>query len=138
MWCSRLPPNIQALIASQPSGALDNLADLADRVCDIVSPLPHVNACSTSAAQAAPGSSMEVMSREIAELKQAVKNLTMQLNRQGRNPERYNNRRRSRSRSTSNYEKFPTCWYHSKFGAKATKCTKPCDYGRLGNSQGSR
>jgi len=28
------------------------------------------------------------------------------------------------------------CWYHRKFGADATKCTKPCNF-KAGNGQGS-
>ncbi|CAH2087681.1 unnamed protein product [Euphydryas editha] len=81
IWSSRLPSNIQALIASQPSTTLEALADLADRVQDIVSPIRQV---ATTSSPAIPCSSQETMSLEIAELKEAVKNLTLQLNHRGR------------------------------------------------------
>lgn len=143
IWCSRLPANLQTLIASQPTSTLEATADLADRVHDIVA--PSLQVASTSSAYAVPGS-MQSMANEIAELKAAVKNLTMQLNngqnrsRDQRRPNRPNdrNRKRSRSRSQSNYQKFPNCWYHNRHGANATQCIKPCDYGKSGNAQGGR
>ena len=39
--------------------------------------------------------------------------------------ERSRSRNRSQSRPRDN-SKFDTCWYHYKFGAKATKCDLPC------------
>lgn len=129
IWCSRLPANIQALIASQPTASLDVLADLADRVFDIVAPTPVVSAASCAPASQ-PSTSMESMALEIAELKEAVKNLTMKLNRRQQRQPRQRERSSSiqRNRSQSSYRKYPSCWYHAKFGSKATKCMKPCNY----------
>ncbi|XP_045783658.1 uncharacterized protein LOC123879808 [Maniola jurtina] len=129
IWCSRLPASIQTLIASQPAGSLEDLADLADRVCDIVSPSPQVS--TSSAAPTTSVHSVESMALEIAELKEAVKNLTMQLNRRDRQPRRRQTERstsRRRNRSQSSYRKYPACWYHAKFGSNATKCVKPCNF----------
>lgn len=135
IWSSRLPSNIQTLLASQPHSSLEALADLADRVQDIVLPPRQVAATSSST----PGSVVESMASEIAELKRAVKNLTLQLDRQSRPQNRSRaGRSRSATRSNSNYRKFPQCWYHSKFGTKATRCQKPCDFGKAGNAQGGR
>lgn len=134
IWSSRLPSNIQTLIASQQDSTLEALADLADRVQDIVAPTLQV------AATAIPGPSMQSMSLEIAELKEAVKKLTLQLNRQSRPRNRFNDsqRQRSTSRSASSYRKHPLCWFHSKFGHKANKCIKPCDFKSSGNAPGGR
>lgn len=139
IWCSRLPSNLQALIASQPTISMEASADLADRVHDIVSPPLQVSA--TSAAQPVPGSSMQSMAIEIAELKEAVKNLTLQLNRPARPRNRSDSHQRQRSssrRSESSYRKYPLCWYHSKHGADARRCIKPCDFHKSENAQGSR
>lgn len=140
IWCSRLPSNLQTLIASQPTSTLEASADLADRVHDIVA--PSIQVASTSSAAPVPGS-MQSMAYEIAELKAAVKNLTMQLNQQPRSRDRSSRpndrqRRRSRSRSQSSYRRFPNCWYHSRHGDNATQCVKPCDFGKSGNAQGGR
>lgn len=139
IWCSRLPTNIQTLVASQPTSSIEALADLADRVQDIVLPTRQVAATSTSAtASSAPGSVVDSMASEIAELKRAVKNLTLQLGRQSRpqNRSRRTESSRSLTRSNSSYRKFPHCWYHSRYGIQATRCQKPCDF-KSGNAQGS-
>lgn len=140
IWSSRLPNHVQTLLASQPQSCLETLADLADRVQDIVTPARQIAA--TSSLSSAPGSVVDSMVNEIAELKRAVKNLTVQLNRQDRRsrpPQRTNSRerrKRSTTRSHSNYRKYPICWYHSKYGKKANSCQTPCDYEKSGNSRG--
>ncbi|CAK1588664.1 unnamed protein product [Parnassius mnemosyne] len=94
----------------------------------------------TSRTTSTPGTSTQSMENEIAELKAAVKNLTMQLSRRSRPCDRSSirNRRRSTSRSDSSYRRYPTCWYHSKYGDKANRCIKPCDFGKSGNARSSR
>lgn len=133
IWSSRLPSNVQTLLASQPHTSLEELADLADRVQDIVTP------CQV-AASSAPGPSMAEMANEIAELKKAVRDLTTQLNRRPRSQSRSSQqqRQRSRQRSQSSHRKYPLCFYHSKYGANARKCIKPCDYEKSENPKGSR
>lgn len=129
IWTSRLPRSVQTVIAAQPTASLEVLSDLADRIQDIAPTTPQVSAAS------APGSSLDAMANEIAELRRQMKTL---LDRQSRP----RNRRRSRSRSEttrseSNYRKFPKCWYHWKFGEKSKRCVKPCDY-EAENSRGGR
>lgn len=131
IWTSRLPENIQTVLAGQPQAPLEVLADLADRVHDIVPSKPG-QVASTSCA---PASTMESMAREIAALRKQLAELTT---RQSRKHTRGRSRSRSNTRSQSNYRKFPICWYHHKHGSKASKCIKPCDYKSSGNSQGSR
>lgn len=130
IWTSRLPSSTQSIIASQSKASLEEIAELADRVHDIVSPSPQVAAASA----AFPGSSTELTS-QIAELTRQVQSLQTQVERMSRSRScrRSTSKGRSRensraTRSQSNYRKFPVCWYHSKFGTKASKCAKPCDY----------
>lgn len=133
IWTSRLPENIQALLATQKNASLETLAELADQVQDIASPTRHV------AATADHGSTISVMANEIAELRRMVKDLTVQLNRSPRPRDRNQQRSRSRSskRSESAYRKHPLCWYHERFGSRSTRCIKPCDFTTSGNAQGS-
>lgn len=127
MWSSRLPNNIQTIVASQSKATLDEVAELADRIHDIAAPSPHV------AAATAPGASSE-LSFQVAELTRQVQKLTTKLDRMSRSKSRRSrsdSRDRSNtrsSRSQSSYRKYPLCWYHAKFGEKASRCTKPCDY----------
>ena len=134
IWTSRLPKSIQTVLAAQPAASLEVLADLADRIQDIAPPTPQV--ASTSYA---PGSSIDSMAKEIAELRKQLQNLTTQINGRSRSRTRNNSRGRSPSaRSQASYNKFPNCWYHSKFGDKAKKCIRPCDYKARKNGQGSQ
>lgn len=132
IWSQRLPTSIQPLLASQPTLTLEQLADLADNIQDIVTPCNVMAASSSHNGQAS----------EIAELKRMVERLAMKVDECTRNPYPFDNRCRSRhnttsrnrsrsrprSRSASEYRKHPVCWYHYKFGNKASKCIKPCDY----------
>lgn len=135
IWTSRLPVNLQTVIASQPNATLQALADLADKVYDLVPSSPQV------AAAAIPSSStmLDTMARQISELTRKLDNLSTKDNRRSRSRQRSDRRSRSRSntRSQSSYRKFPVCFYHNKYGEKARRCVKPCDY-RKENSQGGR
>lgn len=135
IWSSRLPSGTQTIIASQMKVPLDELAELADRIQDVVVPQPQV------AAAAAP-SSVDVITSQVAALSRQVEALTekMEMIARGRDRSRTPGRNRGRSqssgRSDANYRKYPTCWYHQKFGDDAKKCAPPCDY--QGNGPGSR
>lgn len=128
IWTSRLPGNIQTVLAAQPNASLEVLADLADRIHDIVPSVPQV--AYTSHNQA--GTSNDALVKEIASLRKQLNTLTTKNQQQQSHPRgRKQQRDRSRTpttRSQSNYRKFPQCWYHYKFGEEAKKCIRPCDY----------
>ncbi|XP_013196622.2 uncharacterized protein LOC106139679 [Amyelois transitella] len=132
IWTSRLPHNMQQVIASQASSPIETLADLADRIQDIAPPAPTVASTSSLNHSAI---TMEDMAKQIAELTRQVKALTAHNRSRSQNRSNYGNR--NRSRSNSRYRKQPLCWYHAKFGGKARKCITPCDF-KAENSQGSR
>ncbi|XP_073963078.1 uncharacterized protein [Choristoneura fumiferana] len=131
IWTSRLPKNIQTIIAVNPTASLDVLADLADRIHDV---LPSAQVASTSCA--ATESPLNTLIKQVSELTREMKTLKTQLNqRQPRSKSRSSSHTRNQSaskRSASNYRKYPKCWYHAKFGENAKKCVKPCDY-KAGN-----
>ncbi|XP_052751233.1 uncharacterized protein LOC128200775 [Galleria mellonella] len=139
IWTSRLPASTQTIIASQPKATLEELAELADRIHDVVPPILHV--ASTSAATSS-GMSINHLNQQIEDLTKQVSALTTRLDRISRNSERqpFNRlRKRSqfRSRSASNHKKYPNCWYHAKFGDQARKCIQRCDF-LAGNATGNR
>jgi len=49
LWTNRLPPNIQAIIVTQGQAALDDVAQLADKIAE-VTPSPWVAPVSSSSA----------------------------------------------------------------------------------------
>lgn len=133
IWTSRLPSSIQAVLAAQPTTPLATLAEVADRVNDIVPSSPTVASTSTSTQN-----TLDQMAKMIADLTQQVQALTAHQTRRPRSMSRGRYRRtRSSSRSCSSHKRYPTCWYHTKFGTKAKKCVKPCDF-TSGNAPDSR
>lgn len=138
IWTSRLPNNLQTIIASQMSLTLNELADLADRVHDIAPASPLIAAATSLGGESA----LDVMARQIAELTKQVSSLATKFDGHGRSRSRtkqnsYQRRERTpSSRSQSNYRKFPQCWHHFKFGKQAKKCIRPCDF-KSGNAQGN-
>lgn len=131
IWTSRLPSNLQTIIASQPGMNLQALADLADKVHELAPATAQV-----ASADVVPSTTLDEMARQIAELTRQVKTLTARDHRRSRSQTRDNKRERSNTRTQSNYRKFPTCFYHYKFGKDARKCSPPCDFNK-GNFQGS-
>lgn len=129
LWTSRLPNNVQSIIASQAKASLEEVAELADRVLDVVSPASCLQVASTSSTTARDTNA------QIAALTRQVRSLQAQLSRKTRSRSR-NSNTSERRRSASNYKKYNNCWYHNKFGNKAKKCIQPCDY--TGNAAGSR
>lgn len=136
IWTTRLPHGVQMVLAGQPASAsLEDLCDLADRVNDLAISSPTV----ASVSSGAPGSVLNDLTKEIAELRKQVQMLTSDRGRRPRSRASSRDRRNtSRQRSQSNYRKYPLCWYHGKFGDKASKCVRPCDYKPAENAKGSR
>lgn len=122
LWASRLPTNIQMIIATQTGGSIDTLATLADTVSEVISQ-PHVHQVSQAPGPAAT---------EVNDLKRCVEDLTRQVaalsasqRQRSRSRGRADWRWRSRSSSSSRQS---TCWYHRKFKGDATKCRPPCNF----------
>ncbi|XP_039764348.1 uncharacterized protein LOC120636852 [Pararge aegeria] len=126
IWTSRLPADMQSIVASQQTLTLNALADLADRIYDIATPPDQVAAVTSSSA-------IDVLAQQVAELTKQVSVLVARDNQRSRSKERgrtrgsKHNRSRSR-RSTPNNRRFPSCWYHHKFGSSAAKCVQPCNF----------
>lgn len=123
IWVCRLPVNIQTVLAAHTSTPLEIQADVADRIAEVVLPSPQVNS-----ATAIPVRDHS-LANELAELRKEIFELRKEVNkRKSRSHSRQPSGNRSRSRSQSSYRKFPICFYHSKFGNKAHKCVRPCDF----------
>lgn len=132
LWCDRLPKHIQTILAGWPDTPLEKLADLADKINE-VTPY-HGNVATTSAAPMMP--MFEDLNRRIEDLSRQVAALsTNNFRGRQRSRSRSNNRRRF-NRSGSRDDSSGRCWYHVRFGARATKCRDPCSFNKE-NSRGS-
>uniref|UniRef100_A0A1Y1MXV9 DUF7041 domain-containing protein n=1 Tax=Photinus pyralis TaxID=7054 RepID=A0A1Y1MXV9_PHOPY len=124
IWTSRLPSNIQAILASQQKATLSEAAELADAI----------NATNPHAVHAvhqddALHEAVKSLTAEIAELKAQTR---------GRSNFRRERNDRPRSRSRTPKTEFDTCWYHFRYGKDAKKCRPPCKQSPQGNDQASR
>lgn len=142
IWTSRLPHNIQTIIASQPQATPDDLAKLADKVAEIVGPSTTIHAASTSTAEVNSNccsEALKTMQLHIAELTRQVAALSTSAHqRSPRRTHSYNRQRsRSQSRQRSNNNIIGICYYHNKFGSNAHHCRKPCNFSPQGNGSSS-
>lgn len=140
IWSSRLPQRTQDIIASQLKSSLEDLAELADRLHDVVMSAPPQVAAAAAVlpAHTAPA---DPLAFQIAELTRRLSAMDAKIDRMSRPKTRastsHSRHRSASKRSSSNYRKYPMCWYHSKFGEQARRCIKPCDY-QAGNASGGR
>lgn len=153
LWLSRMPTVISIALAPQKDEDIEKVLKVADAVWEAMqsanvsvmnyagSPSMHsgnISSLQGSSLSSAPGNSFSVQSLqlEINELRKAIIDLKQSPSR-GRSRSRSNFRSNSRSaspyRSTSNSRSNfnPSgnlCWYHFKFGNRASKCIQPCTF----------
>lgn len=122
LWINQLPSHIQAVVAAAP-GSLNDLADIADKIWDIIPENHHVSAIQEKTRDDPSSTSLE----------DRLKELTLQVNalhstRSRRDQSRDRYRRRSSPRSRSRSQDPDLCWYHSEFGQRAHKCAPNCKF----------
>lgn len=137
MWISRLPGYVQAIITTQDSSKLDDVAQLADKIMEIPSHVrsSQVAAVSPSALDlisAGPSSTaLREVNSKIDELTRRLDVMAMSKNCPNcRSRPRSRSQRRFRSRSRSAAKDPQVCWYHNRFGDKSAKCLPPCSYSK--------
>jgi hypothetical protein len=110
IWSSRLPPNIQAMLAFQPDASLDAAARCAD-IASEVAPQPAL-------ASVGPPPDSATLQQKIEDLNRQVAALTTERSNY-RNPRPTSRNRRPGSRSPSRRNPSPTiCWYHQRLEAQ--------------------
>jgi hypothetical protein len=116
LWTNRLPHQTQVILTTQTDSTLDKLAELADKVHEMLPTAPHIDATQIAATSTD-------LSKELAQLRKEVAELRKACNRQQR-------RNQSPARPAAQQDKPENtiCWYHNRFKGKATKCTQPCSY----------
>lgn len=140
MWMNRLPAHVQPYLISQSSATLENLADLADKICEATAPAAPFQVASTSNYDGLLQRIDHLITTRIqTELTKQISQLSLHQGR-SRSSSRFSRSQstsRSRSRGRSRSRTPGMCWYHSVFAEKARKCTSPCNYVG-GNARGSQ
>ncbi|XP_038060484.1 uncharacterized protein LOC119731383 [Patiria miniata] len=141
LFLQRLSTSTQSILASMAdSVGIEQLADLADKIVEVS---PPSTASAVGIAAPAPYSPPQtqlpqahpdilVLQDQMASLTRQVQALTTQLQ-HGQARSRSRGRPKSRTYPADRSPSAPAgrsgdrqCWYHWKFGSKATKCTSPC------------
>lgn len=131
IWLSRLPANMQAILATQAKADLTTAAELADAVAETTAG-PHL--AETSAATSRFEAILEQVTSRMDEMTTQI----AALSKRHRSPVQESTRFRSTSRPRQRAVTRDTwCWYHARFKDKARKCEEPCTY-NAENCQGSR
>ena len=128
LFLQRLPSHVRMVLASSGEMTLDALAQLADKVMEVSAP-------AISSVSVAPlTSEVEQLREEVGRLRSLIANLQVSQpqSESGNQRGAFRSRSCSRSRATSPHPSAPDdsglCWYHSKFGEKAHKCSSPCTW----------
>ena len=132
------------MASSKDSLDTASLAKLADQILAVAPTHSTLSTLSTVVPQSAPPPSTQT--NELGELRELVSQLTTTINNFSLNftpPRRdhnsrlqsWSNGRRSASPHRDNHRpnseqtpRTPVCWYHTKFGASAKKCSPPCSF----------
>ncbi|GBM97988.1 hypothetical protein AVEN_44624-1 [Araneus ventricosus] len=123
LWLQRLPANLQQIL-SVCKASLDELAQIADKIHE-------VSGCNLTVARVESNSDqfeLDAIKAELSDLKNMVKKLSVSQYSHGRIKPRRRSRTPSRHIADKNVEPKRLCWYHHRFGDKASKCVKPCAY----------
>ena len=146
LFLKRLPTNAQLILASTSESVdIDKLAIIADNILEVTPSSSSVVTSVIAAASSSPSREMKELRDMISKLSIEVESLSKQVQRSSRS--RTNSRNKSKrrygsqSRSPSRSENAPThaggaCWYHWRFGERASKCVPPCTY--IGNKSGNQ
>lgn len=129
IFLSRLPTEVQQVLAACPNQDVDELAQIADRIIEI----PSVSATTINAI-----SDNYVKYSEFANLKADVQSLSVKIDKlcatvNNLHVDRQRARSRSRSVSATTSDNTGLCYYHKRFAQNATKCQQPCNYSSKGN-----
>lgn len=123
LWMGRLPSQLQTILVTRTADSLDEIAEQADRVYEVVKQTPAV----ASVQLAIQGQAME---QQIQELTKQVASLNKKLI---QNKKAQQKRDRSKNRSQEDIDEEGICYYHRRFKDKAKKCTQPCSFNKQEN-----
>lgn len=123
LWVQRLPERMQELLTMLDEVSLAKLAECADKAWDRTS---HSLAVTTSSPQ---DDAIARLTKQVGELSKRLDSWSTRG--RSRNPFRMRSKSRDRSghrRSSQQLRSTETgkCFYHSRFGNSARKCTPPC------------
>lgn len=142
LWLRNLPSRVQSILAATSHTDVEQLAQIADKIMEVDN---HTEIYSTEPKK----DLLCQLTSQMAQIRIQLDNLERRLNQRdrhfsrGRSPYRQDfkrdsstNRNFAKNRNLANNrvspQRSPTrsdkCFYHTRFGAQAQKCTQPCSW----------
>ena len=134
LWMRRLPVAVRQAMIPLEDRELSLRLEMADKIFEAtrtVSLCPvEPGACALPPHDTPWVSRMDALSKEVGELRSLLSKMTVNGRARSKSRGRKNDSqfRRTRSRSKPAVHDSSICWYHAKFGDKATRCLLPCAY----------
>lgn len=150
LFMEQLPEQTRGILAMNDTEDLSALALQADRIAEVM--LPRIEAVNTRTTQnrelanglertsrrqsmdeTIAGAETSSSKMELSELRASIEALSREVKNLRERSRSRQRTRQGRDRSKSPWHntqgKDNTCFYHERFGDKARKCRKPCDWG---------
>lgn len=121
LWIQRLPPTLRAILSTSRDN-LETLAKMADSMWEVTDRF-------TISSVKREEDTLEKISKKLDDLSERL-SLIENGNRKSRRdatPHRRASTSKSQARDNDD-NKHDKCWYHYKYGEKATKCRSPCKF----------
>jgi len=133
IFLEQMPESTRAILAISEVSDLNKLAIQADKILEMAKPVAlavqPITAESAISKETAEAGAISKMATEIAALTKQVAALTKQARGRSRSKSKDRRSYRGQTRSKSrNREADAICYFHRRFGAKAFKCEKPCEW----------
>ncbi|XP_037928855.1 uncharacterized protein LOC119663273 [Teleopsis dalmanni] len=127
LWLQRMPNSVRCILSACKTTSIDELAEIADRILDN-SPVPsYVMTTNANKSNDKLEARVTTLESSVQQINQQLINIAATLDRL----EKRDNSGRDNSRSrSSSCRREKVCYYHIKFGAAATKCSQPCEFGK--------
>ena len=136
IWLNGLPTNTKSIVVGSATDDTDinQMLITADKIHEV---------CLPSAVSEIKAKSDKCLETKIDQLSKQLNQLSSIVNKSSRfsssdrsrypnsfhrNRSRSRNQQRSFTRSKSQVARYPQCYYHFKYGNKARKCSKPCNF----------
>ena len=130
LWRNRLPDRIREVLAAVDDTSIEKLTRTADRMDEAYDRIgQRAHKVVTIAEPPAPHvDKNDALAAEVSRLREEIKALKIGGYRRPRRRSNSLTRPRRRSRSRDNPRQDGICFYHARFGDRATKCTIPCKW----------
>lgn len=125
LWMQRMPLCVKCVLSATSDVKLAKLAEIADRI------LEHSSSAQTFSITDQVAAVSDNRDNIVERLKEIERKLLDITNKMQKLTSRTFNRGRSRSTTPSRKE---ICFYHRRFGQKATKCRAPCSFAPIGGN----